>query len=60
MKYAWFMFVCVCTVERVHPAHVDNIRVRVYECQEAHALIKHFRNREVYGKLLSETRRLSR
>ena len=31
MKYAWFMFVhvCVCTVERNRPAHVDNVRVRV-------------------------------
>ena len=60
MKYAWFMFVYVCTVERNRPAHVENVHAQVYECREAHALIKHSRNGEVYGKLLSETRRLSR
>ena len=39
---------------------LDNVRARVYECREAHMLIKQSRNGEVYGKVLSETRRLSR
>ena len=56
-----FHILHLCTVERNHPAHVDNVRARVYvyECREAHVLIKQSRNGEVYGKLLSETRRLS-
>ena len=60
MKYGCLYMYVYGTVEphlRNRPAHV---RARVYEYREAHALIKHSRNGEVYGKLLSETRRLSR
>ena len=54
-----FMFVYVCTVEP-HICNRPATYVREYECREVHVLIKHSRNGEVYGKLLSETRRLSR
>ena len=50
MKYAWFMFVYVCTVEphiRNRPRHVDN--VRKYECREVHALIKHSSKVKAWG-----------
>ena len=56
MKYAC---VYVCTVEP-HIRLTLTTYVREYECREAHALIKHSRNGEVCGKLLSETERLSR
>ena len=58
VKYAClYMYYTVEPHLRNHPAHV---RARVYECREVHTLFKHSRNGEVCGKLLSETRRLSR
>ena len=42
MKYAWFMFVYVCTVE----PHIC-MYVREYECREEHKLIKLSRSGEV-------------
>ena len=55
---------CLCMYVQLNSTSVTvwltlTTYVREYECREVHALIKHSRNREVYGKLLSETRRLS-